>query len=166
MITDLCSSLDSRLALLCNIVLDFLIVFFFLLIALLLLLIILIRSDSTIITSLLLALLVTFIVGSSEFFPNVLDLSYGVLLRGSLLFGRELDLRCTSESERSGESFEGVFVELEDGLVLLQMNRSDIGDESLAEGAVSAQNEKTAGRERTRWARNLISGNWKAADCN
>jgi hypothetical protein len=80
---------------------------------------------------------------------KLLDLSNLVLLRARFLLAREPDLGCTGETERGGVLFERERIDLEDGLVLLEMNRADVGDEGLT-NADAKRGVSVLSRERVR----------------
>lgn len=68
-----------------------------------------------------------------DLLAELLDLSNLVLLRARFLLARELDLGSTGETERGGVLFERERVDLENGLVLLEVNRPDVGYEGLTD---------------------------------
>ena len=82
---------------------------------------------------LLAVLVVLRVTGQARLLLEILDLANSVLLRRGRLLADELDLGRTGESKRGGELFEGEVVELENGLVLLKVDRANVGDEGLSE---------------------------------
>ena len=80
-----------------------------------------------------------------DLLAELLDLSNLVLLRARFLLACELDLGSPGETERGGVLFERERVDLEDGLVLLEVNRPDVGDEGLTD--VDAKKGSVLSRE-------------------